>query len=413
MNTAKQYFSIQTISGSGLGDQLGTQFSRLYALGKVLGADYVYSPVSFQRSVKPPYHTFFFRFFFRIRYCLYFCIGRNLLSMGMNVLLMKIENRISRIADKYSEKELTEFLGLKHISDVTGDVPDVYNYSDPDIGSFFKENSNASLADFKAYLAEKLNSFPADSIVQLKWTGDMWSLIPAIDKVIAEAGFSLETLRNEIFSKAFRQQAHSVENKQMNIVFHIRCGDSTKITVNGQQLIVYDKFLFSSEDEMEHIFKIDPDRISKSPGEYLPVYESVKQLFSAEEAQIFVLSDGYELTYQHLLRNLLKRRCTISLDATAKKELKMKIRNLNTAFDAFGDATLIIGETKQNLKSSIQILAGADIVIWGCGGFAGNTHQLFKNPEKKSLVIKVSEFNTSSISTIKEMKNAKSIGNHS
>lgn len=413
MNTAKQYFSIQTISGSGLGDQLGTQFSRLYALGKVLGADYFYSPVSFQRSVKPPYHTFFFRLFFRIRYCLYFCIGKNLLSMGMNVLLMKIENRISRIADKYSEKELTEFLGLKHISDVTGDLPEGLSYADPDIGSFFKENSNATLADYKAYVAEKVKSFPAETGVQLKWTGDMWSLIPTIDKVIAEAGFTLETLRNEIFSNAFRQQAHSVENNQLKIVFHIRSGDSTKITVNGQQLIVYDKFLFSSEDEMEHIFKIDPDRISKSPEEYLPVYESIKQLFNKEDAQIAVLSDGYELTYQHLLRNLLKRRCTISLDVAAKKELKIKIKDLNTAFDAFGDATLIIGETKQNLKSSIQKLAEADIVIWGCGGFAGNTHQLFRNPEKKSIVMKVSEFDESSISTIKQMKNAKSIGNHS
>ncbi|MEA4935668.1 MAG: hypothetical protein VB102_03385 [Paludibacter sp.] len=413
MNTTKQYFSIQTISGSGLGDQLGTQFSRLYALGKVLGADYVYSPVSFQRSVKPAYHTFFFRLFFRIRYCLYFCIGKNLLSMGMNVLLMKIENRISRIADKYSEKELTEFLGLKHISDVTSDLPEGFSYADPDIGSFFKENNEATLSDYKTYLAEKVKSFSADTIVQLKWTGEMWSLIPTIDKVIAEAGFALEILKNEIFSSAFRQQAHSAENKQLNVVFHIRCGDSTKITVNSQQLIVYDKFLFSSEDEMEHIFKIDPDRISKSPEEYLPVYESIKQLFNKEDAQIAVLSDGYELTYQHLLRNLLKRRCTISLDAAAKKELKIKIRDLNTAFDAFGDATLIIGETKQNLKSSIQKLAEADIVIWGCGGFAGNTHQLFRNPEKKSLVIKVSEFDESSISTIKQMKNAKSIGNHS
>lgn len=413
MNTARQYFSIQTISGSGLGDQLGTQFSRLYALGKVLGADYVYSPVSFQRSVKPPYHTFFFRLFFRIRYCLYFFIGKNILSMGMNVLLMKIENYISRIADKYSEKELTEFLGLKHISDVTGDLPDGYIYSDPDIGTFFKENPNAVLSDYKAYIAEKVKSFPPDTIIQLKWTGEMWSLIPVIDKVISEAGYKLETLRNEIFSKAFRQQMHKVEDQRINIVFHIRCGDSTKITVNGQQLIVYDKFLFSSEDEMEHILKIDPDRISKSPEEYLPVYESLKQLFSTNKAQIFVLSDGYELTYQHLLRNLLKRRCPISLDATAKKELKVKIRNLNTAFDAFGDAKLIIGETKQNLKLSIQKLAEADIVIWGCGGFAGNTHQLFRNPEKKSLVIKLSEFDDSSISTIKEMKNAKSIGNHS
>jgi hypothetical protein len=139
----------------------------------------------------------------------------------------------------------------------------------------------------------------------------------------------------------------------------------------------------------------------------------LKKIFKGVDHEIFILSDGYELTYQHLLRNLLKRRCSIILNADGKRELKKKIRELNTAFDDYKDATVIIGETKQNLMLSIKVLAEADIVVWGCGGFACNTHKLFKNPEKNSLIFKVNEFNENSISTIKEFKNAKSFGHHS
>jgi len=106
------------------------------------------------------------------------------------------------------------------------------------------------------------------------------------------------------------------------------------------------------------------------------------------------------------MRNLLKRKCKIRLNKEEKKQLKLHIKEKNSIFDKFQKAELIIGESKQNLYKSILCLAGADLLIWGCGGFACNIHNLFSTTAKDSNIYKVSDLDGESLGKLKEKYNA-------
>ena len=125
MSNLPRYFTIQTIKGSGLGDQLGTQFTRLYGLGRALGANYIYSPVSFHRSVKSGWYELSQTFFFQIRCFLFFLFGQSLISSALNVVLLHIEKRLDKLQEKYEDTDLSSFLGLKYVSE--GDISLITN----------------------------------------------------------------------------------------------------------------------------------------------------------------------------------------------------------------------------------------------------------------------------------------------
>jgi hypothetical protein len=401
----KRYFTIQTIKGSGLGDQLGTQFSRLYGLGKALGASYLYTPVSFHRSIKPRWYELSQSILFKLRYILFFSIGQNLFSSAVNGLFLQIEKRLDANLKKHVDNELSDFLGLKYISE--GNKIELENPSFCDIymDDFFESTQLFQFNDFLVYVTALMKDKMNSTILRFNWTGKMWALIPKIDQLLKEAGLDKDIILQNTFSSGFWKQHIQPFSDKTNIVFHIRCGDSTTVQLGKRELIVYDKFLYESVDEMIEIFKIDPDRISVLPEEYNQVYDQIVSKVGLEKITLTVISDGYELTYRNLLRNLLKRKCAIRLKSNEKKILAQKIKEFNLVFKIFTHAKLIIGESDQNLQDSIYTLANADVVIWGCGGFACNTHFLFKGIDKKSLVINVKDFSESKINLINELKN--------
>jgi hypothetical protein len=236
-----------------------------------------------------------------------------------------------------------------------------------------------------------------DIVLRFLWTGKMWGLIPKIDALINQSNVSRDWVMRHVFSSVFWKKHHFNGSKPYNIAIHIRCGDSTKIKLGNKDLIVYDKYLFSSENEMTEILRIDPDRISVSPEEYLPVYQKLINTIPSKDYQISVISDGYELTYQHILRNLLKRKTQIKLSKSDLNVLKQKIEEKNTIFSQFSSAELIIGEKEPELYRSLLQIAGANLVIWGCGGFATNTHQLLKSENNASKIMKLSQFSVEEI----------------
>lgn len=406
MSNLPRYFTIQTIKGSGLGDQLGTQFTRLYGLGKVLGAFYIYSPVSFYRSVKPGWYELSQSLFFQLRCFMFFLFGQSLFSSALNVVLLRMEKRLDKLQEKYEDTYLSSFLGLKYVSE--GDISLITDalFCDIYIDELLERKSVKSMADLQSYVTSQLKDKPDRTILRFIWTGEMWSLIPQIDKLLKETGLQKETIQQKIFSEGFWKQHGDVTSDKINIVFHIRCGDSTTIRLGDRSLIVYDKFLYQSEKEMNEILQIDPDRISVLPEEYLKVFNQIIPLFDKNDITISVISDGYTLTYRHILRNLLKRKCSMRLSFSEKRMLWKKIRQKNRIFNQFENAHLIIGENRQKLEKSILALASADVVIWGCGGFACNTHYLFKKVNNQSIVINVKNFSEKELDQLKNRVNA-------
>ncbi len=393
----KNYFTIETISGSGLGDQLGTQFTRLYGLGKILGANYIYSPLSFSRSVKPSWYLRSEKVIFTIRYFLIFFIGQNYFANAVNVLLLKIEKKISKIQSHENDSSLNDFLGLKYLSDT---VESFRNTVDVDLEYFFENTKEVSVQNFKNYIESEVNILDDNTLMRLSWSAKMWELIPKIDKVLYELSLGKESTVNKIFSDGFNKVHPNTNNYRKNIVLHIRCGDSTKISLGNRSLIVYDKFMFQSESEMKHILSIDPDRVSVPFDKFLDAYREITELIDKNNCDIFVISDGYSLTYNNILRNLLKRRCDFILTTEEKRQLRNNIRMKNDDFKQFVRATKIIGESKENLFDSILALAKADVVVWGSGGFACNVHNLFKEERKKSEVVNVNDIDQNLLNQI-------------
>ncbi|MDD4969932.1 MAG: hypothetical protein PHT07_10940 [Paludibacter sp.] len=385
---------------------MATQFLPLYGLGSAIGASFVYSPVSFNRSVKPKWYNVSQSFLFKLRCFFFFYIGQNFISSAVNGLFLYIEKKLNAILERNTDNELSVFLGLKYTSEV-----DPYVLVDNAICDILLDNYLESIelihiADFKEYVNCFLKDRTDNPVLRFKWTAKMWTLIPKLDLLLQDTGYNKEKILQNTFSNGFWKQHKPSFPDKTNIVFHIRCGDSTTIRLGERNLIVFDKYLYESEQEMDDVLAIDQDRYTVLPEEYTNIYDQIISKIGVEDIRLTVISDGYELTFKNILRNLLKRKCKIHLTRFERKDLALKIKESNDIFSHFRQAQLIIGETKQNLNDSIYALANANVVIWGCGGFASNTHSLFKGVEQKSLIFNVKDFSEMKIKLIKELKNA-------
>ena len=364
-------FTIKTISHSGLGDQLGTQFSRLYKLGCALGYDFVYSDVYYPRSLKPLWYELFQRLNVNIRRLLLWCFGQSVISNAVNLLLVKLERR----ADKHlftSKDDLSSFFGIKSLGEK---CKDNHLYDVP--LDKFLQNGNDNLTELKSLIeAENINHYT----IRLIWSDkvNMWQFIPQMEKMIQGVGVDFNKILRESFA-----EGKEFNHKHGNLVMHIRCGDSTTVKLNDLDLIVYDKFLYTSEDEMKHVFDIDKDRHSVLPETYLSVYNSLPD---SEKQNVTILSDGYDLTYRNILRNLLKHKSTIRLSRENIKLLLKKYNSRNDIFKQFSNAKIVIGENERNLRDSIMAIANADKLIWGCGGFACTMQRLFSQKPECEIV---------------------------
>ena len=354
-----KYFSISTINSSGLGDQLGTQFIRLYKLGLAIGLNFIWKDIFFPRSIKPDWYEKKHIHFFRIRYYLlkYFGCNSNIVSSGINAILLKKENKLEKRL--WQEKDdLSEFLNLKSLSKC--------NY----VGKFHDVILDSFLLNNKHFTKKELYNFIYSEVQgeepRLCWTSKCWELIPDIDEFLNKEGYN--DLDDGLLSECTR-----FDKIDRCTVFHIRCGDSTKIHLNNKDLIIYDKFLYTREEEMSSIYAIDSHRKSILPEEYLnPVLDYV-----AKGEKVFIISDGFDLTFQNLFRNLLKRKCKVKLNREEIKQLLHKADTRNEVFRQFVGAEMIIGENENNLKRSITVISSADSIIWGIGGFALTIHKLF------------------------------------
>lgn len=355
-----RFFTIKPIRSSGLGDQLGTQFMRLYKLGVACGLEYVYDDLYFPRSIKPNRYNRIQARHLNLRLALLnMSKGRkNRVASGINVLLMKVEALMDKhLMDR--KDDLADFLNIPAIAKRKAEG----SFVDINVEAFIKGHSDFRINAFREYLDKVCEG--TDSIPRLCWGPGMWAMIPRIDNALV--GVNIPSP----FVQAF-QAKHGDEVQGNKVVFHIRCGDSCTVHLpSGTDLIVYDKFLYSSEEQMNEIFAIDNHRKSILPEEY------VEAFLKYNPKDVTVISDGFDLTYRNILRNLLKWKCPVVLSTKEIASLIAQAKKCNKVFEAFKGARLLVGENEDLLKESIITISNADTLVWGVGGFAINIMELF------------------------------------
>lgn len=353
-------FSIKPIRSSGLGDQLGTQFMRLYRLGVACGMEYVYDDLYFPRSVKPNWYDHVQTIHLNIRLALMrMTKGRKCrFASGVNALLMKIEARLDqRLLTR--KDDLAQFLNISAIAKGRAEG----HFIDVDVEKFISACPDFTIAELKNYVAEVCQE--EHPVPRLCWGAGVWAMIPKIDKALE--GYDIPSP----FAEAFGDR-HPLDDVEERVVFHMRCGDSSTVFLpSGKQLIVYDKFLFTSEEQMSEIFAIDNHRRTILPEAFLDVFHK----YNAEE--VTVISDGFDLTYRNILRNLLKWKCPVALSKEDARSLVSQAKARNEVFKEFAGARLLVGESETLLKESILAISAAQVLVWGVGGFAMNIRELF------------------------------------
>jgi len=399
------YFTVKTLPTVGFGDQLGTQFSRLYALGSLLGLEYCYSPIIFPRSVEPAWLKTIKKFIFYIRYHIVFSNINNPLFKIIGNIIEMIELYLEGANSIIKNEKLSKYIGLKRKKTRRASYCDIYIDKLIEKGPF-------TLRHLEEYLnLESRKKGRENTIIRFCWTRNTYNHIPQIDSLCGTASVNHETQAHTFLARQYWEARKYRENRKTErrlktssnaLVIHIRCGDSAvidlgsrKFTINGTRIV--------TDEELKSILSIDGNRIPIEFGIYNKIFNSLSSNFDSDAFQVFIISDGYERSYHNFLRCLLKPNNSIELTDNEKKCFRNMIKTMNSEFkhfDYFNNTHFFIGEIKKNLFASINALADAKIMIWGGGGFAYYTHTLFKH--SPSILIHVKNFNDETINIIKQ-----------
>ena len=409
---SEQYFTIKTYHTSGFGDQLGTQFSRLYTLGRLLQLQYRYSPIVFPRSIEPIWISKIKRIIFWLRYIIVFSKRAN----GFFLLISKILERLEVYLDKKisatSDESLSKFIGLPDVAD---GLPDDVNYLDVYIDQLINEGVN-SISQIRDALyarqleyTRQLDSQVAITIFRFCWSSNTHSYISAIDSIFKKAAVNHEQIAHDYFFKKYwnrRKDENRPASPSNVLVVHIRCGDSTvinlgerKFTINGTRIL--------TDKELKEILAIDQNRLPVDLNHYQEIFNEICNQYTSDTFQVYIISDGYQQSYHNFFRCLLQYSNTVKLSQEEKVVLKAKIKTYNSEFlkfSYFKNTRFFIGETKEKLFKSIDALADAKTLIWGSGGFAFYTHTLFK--KQPSILIHAKGANSENADAIKRMNKA-------
>lgn len=377
-------FTIQTLEVTGLGDQLGTQFSRMYALGRALGLEYVYSPLRFPRSVEPFWVLFINRLIFKARLMLLMwgATKSNLLIR----CLRGIETRIIRINARANDSTLISFLGLEG-SPVRGDAV----FHDVTIDRIFTHDC-ISLHD----LAQAIGGLDEaeGKIIRFIWDFHSYKRIAQIDALLRHVKLEPESVSYPFLRKKYWMK-RSAEKRRLSesvdLLVHIRSGDNTVVDLGTRSFVINGESIMTDE-AFNEVLKVDPNRAPIRVAEYLDVCRDLVLDPEARKFRVTVISDGFERTYQTFMRSIFRPESEIQLTRSERAAFKQMVLAGNLMFRQFGDifdAELIIGETKNNMLKSIDALADSKRVIYGSGGFSYYIHSLYrKNIDSKVVHIR-------------------------
>lgn len=370
-----KYFTIKTFSSVGVGDQLGTQFARLFLIGEAIGATYLHTPLEIQRSAESNFRRRIRSFFFFLKKILInFPVQHKSIA-----LIAKSFNPAERIISRLDRTDINgrflDFLGLNIPADTINDP----------ITPFLSEIIKKVSTKEELIASLKLQCSEHESIV-LEWTPELYPYCYKLDDLF-NSGKTINF--NQFLNKAFwKNKNKDAPIEEKLFVVHQRCGDSVTLLSDAGKVVIYgNEVTFDNEDTEQFDLNNDKNRVGRAVEMYVEVLQELQDLRGSGTKIVFI-SDGYQTSKNILLNHYFSKFST--LNNSQKKAIKNLINKdlnhllLNDKLEKLIDEKMI-GETYENLEKSILLLARAKVLMFGSGGFAYYMHSLFSNKEQTYL----------------------------
>ena len=409
-----KYFTVKSLEISGLTDQLATQFARLYSLGCLCQYEYIYTPFNFPRSHG---YTAQERLISKIEQFIFFTFTKIYDFRLIRVFINKIFSFLYKITTKFSRinknEEILHFLGFYNFENKIDDNKFInIKTITVNLDEILENHDIKDIFDLKNIIDSLSLSYPL--IYEFVWTEKMYSFINKIDEILNKSAVnSIEFTNCKLSEKYWRQikqgfaNLTNINDQKINVVVHIRLGDSTPIHLGEKILYVNGPYLYTNLDSMDAIFNIDPNRKPITLQQYEIVLNRIFEIFGRENIFCTILSDGYERTFNVITNYLIKDNLKLSALELLKLKYVQKTVNddLKKFIQTYSDAS-IIGESFDNFLKSIHILASSEFVVWGTGGFAFYTHKLFKKYNQFSRLIHITNHTEEVFQEMNKLKQA-------
>jgi hypothetical protein len=342
-------FTFDLISGSGIADQLGTQFAHLYTLGVKCGWNYKHlKATTFKRSLLfvPTKHR----------------AGSKLSEILGFHLPVRRNGCLSADA-------LTEYLGLG-VSSMDEDPPHT-NGLQKGCGA-----RNAS----------------SDPLLWVTIDRSFHSKLHRIHKLLGMSyeqvlDFAGETfLKPRLSDKQARPLISGYLHKsdEQVAVIHLRLGDSLYLATAKGFIILHGLRSYRTVSEFyENVKTVDPGRTPWFDP-YLVSYQVQRELTIRGICldHCYLISDGFELSRKAL--NIAGSRGTTPRDLflAAKRKIDELEQQFSQAFHWIPRENRVIGEGDYETIQSIELIRFADLILCNNGGFSYVIHRLYQ--ERKS-----------------------------
>jgi len=362
-------FTFDLISGSGIADQLGTQFAHLYTLGVKCGWNYKhFKAIAFNRSLLVPTER---------------KPARNLSEiLGFHSPVLRNSG--------VSPDALTEYLGLG-VSNFDEIPPHTKISLDDLLGD------SESIDEIKITLVNRLQKdceARNTSRNPLLWITIDRSFHRKLDRIHRLLKMSYEQVLDfagETFLKPrlSEKQApplitkHGYKSDEQVAVIHLRLGDSLYLpTAKGCIILHGLKSYLAVSEFYENVRIVDPNRTPWFDP-YLVSYQVQRELTIRGICldHCYLVSDGFELSRKAL--NIAGSRATTprGLFLAAKRKIDELEQQFSEAFHWLPRENKLIGEGDYETIQSINLIRFADLIFCNNGGFSYVIHRLYR--EKK------------------------------
>jgi hypothetical protein len=364
-------FTFELISGSGIADQLGTQFAHLYTLGMKCGWNYKHlKAIALDRSL--------------------LCVrrkrraGRNL-SEILGFRLPTLRNGC------LSADALIEHLGLG-VSSLDEDPPHTKVSLDDLLGDCKSiDEINIKVIDGLQKGCGARNA-SSDPLLWVTIDRSFHSKLHRIHKLLGMSyeqvlDFAGETfLKPRLSDKQARPLITGYLHKtdEQVAVIHLRLGDSLYLATAKGFIILHGLKSYRTVSEFyENVKIVDPGRTPWFDP-YLVSYQVQRELTIRGICldHCYLISDGFELSRKALSTAGSSGTTPRDLFLAAKRKIDELEQQFSQAFHWIPRENRVIGEGDYETIQSIELIRFADLILCNNGGFSYVIHRLYH--ERKS-----------------------------
>ena len=339
------YFAFKTFKSSGIGDQIGAQFSHLYSLGRHCGWTYVHlAPFDFDRRTPG--------------------------SPGGKGLSSIAEYLGLGFSDPRPDVNVEITILLANLIEDASSIQQVCYMMNSLVDNYI------STADIDV----RMNS---PVLIHIGIDGNYGGLVPVMQRLTGMNWAKTLQFAGSTYLQAKRADRVSRFDNYPIAVAHIRIGDSIRIDTASCPVILHgDKVYTSLARYQQEIGSSDPSRASKIAFRPFDFFETVKTLMLASCIQpehLYLVSDGFKATKFCILSHIWHHRLSLGIGILALRKVNELERMFSNAIKLVPPSQRIIGEDPQNTLSSIELFASSSLVMCNVGGFSNTIFNIY-NP---------------------------------